>query len=40
VHTNGIYELVDFRGGRKVDHVRIVARADRENTAIRLHLVR
>lgn len=40
VHTKGIYELVDFRSGRKVDHVRIVARADRENTAIRLHLVR
>lgn len=39
VHTNGIYELVDFRSGRKVDHVRIVAKADRENTAIRLHLV-
>ena len=39
VHTNGIYELSDFRSGRKVDHVRIVARADRENTAIRLHLV-
>jgi hypothetical protein len=39
VHTNGIYELVDFRSGRKVDHVRIVARADRENAAIRLHLV-
>ncbi|HEX6083286.1 MAG TPA: hypothetical protein VF266_02095 [Thermoanaerobaculia bacterium] len=39
VHTNGIYELVDFRSGRKVDHVRIVAKADRENTAVRLHLV-
>lgn len=39
VHTNGIYELSDFRSGRKVDHVRIVARADRENTAVRLHLV-
>jgi hypothetical protein len=39
VHTNGIYELVDFKSGRKVDHVRVVAKADRENTAIRLHLV-
>ena len=39
VHTNGVYELADFRSGRKVDHVRIVARADKENTAIRLHLV-
>ena len=39
VHTNGMYELVDFASGRKVDHVRVVARADKENTAIRLHLV-
>ena len=39
VHTNGTYELSDFRSGRQVDHVRIVARADKENTAIRLHLV-
>lgn len=39
VHTSGIYELSDFASGRKVDHVRVVARADRENTAVRLHLV-
>ena len=39
VHARGTYELLDFRDGRKVDHVRIVARADRENTAVRVHLV-
>lgn len=39
VHTNGMYELVDFKTGRKVDHVRIVARADKENVAIKLHMI-
>ena len=39
VQRRGVYRLLDFDGRRRVDHVRIVARADRENTAIRLHLV-
>ncbi|HVR38935.1 MAG TPA: hypothetical protein VMU84_07545 [Thermoanaerobaculia bacterium] len=39
IHRNGIYSLLDFKDGRKVDHVRIVAKADRDSTDIRLHLV-
>ena len=39
VHRAGVYSLLDFRDGRKVDHVRMVAKASRENTQIRLHLV-
>ena len=39
VHRAGTYSLLDFRDGRKVDHVRMVAKASRENTQIRLHLV-
>ena len=35
----GIYPLLDFRDGRKIDHVRLVARAERAATDIRLHLV-
>jgi hypothetical protein len=39
VQTRGVYSLLDFRDGRKVDHVRIVAKAQREQTEIKLHLV-
>lgn len=39
VHAHGIYSLLDFANGRKVDHVRIVAKADSENAQIRLHLL-
>jgi hypothetical protein len=39
VHRQGSYSLLDFNDGRKVDHVRIVAKADRGEAAIRLHLV-
>ncbi|HEX2834669.1 MAG TPA: hypothetical protein VHW00_16780 [Thermoanaerobaculia bacterium] len=39
VHKRGTYELLDFRNGRKVDHVRIVAKADRQNTDINVYLV-
>ena len=34
----GLYALLDFRNGRKVDHVRIIARAARDETEIKLHL--
>ncbi len=30
----GLYELLDFRDGRKVDHVRLVARARSENARV------
>ena len=39
VHRAGTYTLLDFKDGRKVDHVRIVAKADRDNTDITVHLV-
>ena len=39
VHARGVYSLLDFRDGRKVDHVRIVAKADTEEAQIRLHLL-
>ena len=39
VHARGIYSLLDFRDGRKVDHVRIVAKADTDAAQIRLHLL-
>jgi len=39
VHSQGVYSLLDFKDGRKVDHVRVVAKAQRDETAIRVHLV-
>ena len=39
IHATGIYSLIDFRDGRKVDHVRVVAKADTRESVIQLHLV-
>jgi len=39
VHATGVYSLLDFRDGRKVDHVRVVAKADTRDSVIRLHLL-
>jgi hypothetical protein len=39
VHARGTYSLLDFANGRKVDHVRVVAKADAPSTGITLHLV-
>ena len=39
VHRQGLYSLLDFRDGRKVDHVRVVAKADSPSTDISLHLL-
>jgi hypothetical protein len=39
VRATGTYSLLDFKDGRKVDHVRIVAKADTRTTEIALHLV-
>ena len=39
VETQGIYSLLDFKDGRKVDHVRVVAKAQRDEAAIRVHLI-
>ena len=39
VHATGVYSLIDFKDGRKVDHVRIVAKADTNKSVIQLHLV-
>ena len=38
-HGRGVYPLLDFRNGRKVDHVRVVATAQSRETEIRLHLL-
>jgi hypothetical protein len=38
VHRSGLYSLLDFRDGRKVDHVRVVAKSDSERSEITLHL--
>ena len=35
-HGPGIYALLDFRDGRRVDHVRMVARAKRDEARIAL----
>ena len=37
-HRSGVYSLLDFKDGRKVDHVRVVARSDSQESAITLHL--
>jgi len=39
VHATGAYSLLDFKDGRKVDHVRIVAKANTRESVIRLYLV-
>lgn len=39
VQPRGVYSLLDFRGGRKVDHVRFVAKAQAADSVIRVHLV-
>ncbi len=39
VHRQGVYSLLDFKDGRKVDHVRIVAKAAGASTEISLHLL-
>jgi hypothetical protein len=39
VHRTGIYSLLDFKDGRKVDHVRFVAKADTEDAILRLHMI-
>ncbi len=38
-HKLGTYGLLDFKDGRKVDHVRIVAKASGASTTIGLHLL-
>lgn len=39
VTRTGTYELLDFRSGRQVDHVKIIAKADTNKSEIVLHLV-
>jgi hypothetical protein len=39
IHPQGVYSLLDFKDGRKVDHVRVVAKAAADSTQITLHLV-
>jgi len=39
VHRRGVYSLLDFSNGRKVDHVRFVAKADTADAVVRMHLV-
>ena len=40
VHASGVYSLIDFKDGRKVDHVRVVAKSDSRESVIRLHLIK
>ncbi len=37
-HRTGVYSLLDFKDGRKVDHVRVVAKSDSARSQITLHL--
>jgi hypothetical protein len=37
-YNRGTYSLLDFRDGRKIDHVRVVAQATTKETEITLHL--
>lgn len=37
-YAKGTYSLLDFKDGRKVDHVRVVAKAQTKETEITLHL--
>lgn len=37
-YRKGIYSVLDFKDGRKVDHVRVIARSAAESTEIKLHL--
>ena len=37
-YGKGVYALLDFKDGRKVDHVRVVARAESKETLITLRL--
>jgi hypothetical protein len=39
VHATGVYSLIDFKDGRKVDHVRIIAKANTRESVIQLHLL-
>jgi hypothetical protein len=39
VHAPGLYSLLDFKDGRKVDHVRVVAKAEDEESTIALRLL-
>jgi hypothetical protein len=39
-HATGVYSLIDFKDGRKVDHVRVVAKADSRESTIRVHLLK
>lgn len=39
-HKIGVYSLLDFEDGRKVDHVRIVAKANSDATSIGVKLLR
>lgn len=38
-HKIGLYSLLDFRDGRKVDHVRVVAKADSDATTLGVRLL-
>jgi hypothetical protein len=39
MQPRGVYTLLNFRDGRKVDHVRFVAKAQAADSLIRVHLV-
>lgn len=39
IHTRGVYTLLNFKDGRKVDHVRVIAKAEGDESRIRVHLL-
>jgi hypothetical protein len=38
-HKIGVYSLLDFKEGRRVDHVRVVAKANADGTTVGVHLL-
>lgn len=38
VYRKGTYALLDFKDGRRIDHVRVVAQAETKDTGITVHL--
>jgi hypothetical protein len=37
-HKVGVYSLLDFKDGRKIDHVRVIARAKSDDAEVKLLL--
>ena len=40
VQPRGVYSMLNFKDGRRVDHVRMIAKAQRDESVLRVHLVK